>query len=127
MTDGPATRILLVEDEPRNIALMRAILVPRGYDLVVAETFTAARERLAAETFDLVLLDRHLPDGDGLDIAREMRAHPERQTLPIVMVSASVLPADQQAAIEAGCDVFLPKPIRIDSLLHEVTRLSGPG
>lgn len=127
MTDATATRILLVEDEPRNIALMRAILVPRGYDLVVAETFTAALERLAEDTFDLVLLDRHLPDGDGLDIAREMRAHPDRQTLPIVMVSASVLPTDQQAAIDAGCDVFLPKPIRIDSLLQEVTRLSGPG
>ena len=127
MTDGTATRILLVEDEPRNIALMRAILVPRGYDLVVVETSSAARQRLAEDRFDLVLLDRHLPDGDGLDIAREMRAQPEQQTLPIVMVSASVLPADQQAAIDAGCDVFLPKPIRIDSLLHEVTRLSGPG
>lgn len=127
MSDGAATRILLVEDEPRNIALMRAILIPRGYDVVVAETSSAARRHLAEDRFDLVLLDRHLPDGDGLDIAREMRAQPERQTLPIVMVSASVLPADQQAAIDAGCDVFLPKPIRIDSLLHEVTRLSGPG
>jgi CheY-like chemotaxis protein len=127
VTDGTATRILLVEDEPRNIALMRAILVPRGYDLVVAETFSAARSWLADERPDLLLLDRHLPDGDGLDIAREMRANPERQTVPIVLVSASVLPADQQAASDAGCDVFLPKPIRIDALLEEVARLSGAG
>lgn len=123
MSEGTATAVLVVEDEPRNTALVRAILGPAGYQLVAVDTLAAARSWLADGRPDLLLLDRHLPDGDGLELARELKSRPGTTTLPILLVSASVLPTDREAALEAGCDGFLMKPIRIDGLLAEVERL----
>jgi CheY-like chemotaxis protein len=123
MSAGASTAVLVVEDEPRNTALVRAILGPAGYQLVAVDTLAAARSWLADGRPDLLLLDRHLPDGDGLELARELKSRPGTTTLPILLVSASVLPTDREAALEAGCDGFLMKPIRIDGLLAEVERL----
>ena len=119
--------VLAVEDEPRNTALLEAILQPAGYVLLTAGTLEVAREWLADNRPDIVLLDRHLPDGDGLDLAREVRAEPRLHDVPILLVSASVLPDDQAAAEAAGCDGFHSKPIRIPALLAEVERLIEDG
>jgi DNA-binding response OmpR family regulator len=134
MTGGsggrPGALILAVEDEARNAALLRAILGPAGYDLTIAASLAEAREALGAKTPALVLLDRHLPDGDGLSLARELRASATTAGVPILLVSASVLPVDRIAAEEAGCAGFIDKPVRVDALLAEVARhlgLSQPG
>jgi two-component system, cell cycle response regulator DivK len=121
MTDGPL--LLAVEDEPRNAALLQAILGRAGYRLHVAGDLGTARTWLAAERPDLVLLDRHLPDGDGLDLIGTIRADPRLRAVPILLVSASVLPRDQSAAMDAGCDGFLAKPVRVKPLIDEVSRL----
>jgi DNA-binding response OmpR family regulator len=118
----PGTPILAVEDEARNAALLRAILGPAGYDLTVATTLAEARAAVGTKTPALVLLDRHLPDGDGLSLARELRASDTTAGVPILLVSASVLPVDRIAAEEAGCAGFIDKPVRVDSLLAEVAR-----
>ena len=115
--------ILAVEDEPRNAALLEAILTRAGYRLHVAEELGAARRWLADGAPDLVLLDRHLPDGDGLDLIPEIKATPRLASVPILLVSASVLPQDVEAAMAAGCDGFLPKPVRVKPLVDEVQRL----
>jgi CheY-like chemotaxis protein len=115
--------LLAVEDEPRNAALLEAILGRAGYRLHVTDDLAAARTWLAGETPDLVLLDRHLPDGDGLDLIPEIRAADRLRDVPILLVSASVLPRDQAAALEAGCNGFLAKPVRVKPLLDEVGRL----
>ncbi len=73
----------------------------------------------------LVLLDRHLPDGDGLALARDLRASEATAGIPILLVSASVLPVDRIAAEEAGCAGFIDKPVRVDALLAEVRRHLG--
>jgi CheY-like chemotaxis protein len=122
---GPS--ILAVEDEPRNAALLRAILAPAGYALTIATTLAEARASLLDGTPALVLLDRHLPDGDGLDLARELQASPTTGGIPILLVSASVLPIDQAAAEQAGCAGFIDKPVRVDALLAEVARHLGRG
>lgn len=120
---GPAgPRILAVEDEPRNAALLRAILGPAGYALTIAATLAEARASLLDRTPALVLLDRHLPDGDGLDLARELRASTATDGIPILLLSASVLPIDRAAAEQAGCAGFIDKPVRVDALLAEVAR-----
>jgi two-component system cell cycle response regulator DivK len=115
--------ILAVEDEPRNAALLQAILSRAGYRLHVAEGVDAAREWLTGESPALVLLDRHLPDGDGLDLIPVIKSSPRLSRIPIVLVSASVLPQDVEAAMAAGCDGFLPKPVRVKPLVDEVRRL----
>ena len=115
-----------MEDEVRNRALLRAILEPAGYDLTVAASLAEARASLLERTPALVLLDRHLPDGDGLALARDLRASEATAAIPILLVSASVLPVDRIAAEEAGCAGFIDKPVRVDALLAEVRRHLGP-
>ncbi len=122
MTGPTGAPILAVEDEVRNGALLRAILVPAGYDLTIAATLAEARASLRERTPALVLLDRHLPDGDGLDLARDLRASEATAAIPILLVSASVLPVDRIAAEEAGCAGFIDKPVRVDALLADVAR-----
>ncbi len=121
----PGTPILAVEDEARNAALLRAILGPAGYELTIAASLAEARAAVGTRTPALVLLDRHLPDGDGLTLARELRASEATAAVPILLVSASVLPVDRIAAEEAGCAGFIDKPVRVDSLLAEVARHLG--
>jgi CheY-like chemotaxis protein len=115
--------LLAVEDEPRNAALLEAILGRAGYQLEIATNLAEARDFLAGATPALVLLDRHLPDGDGLDLIPTIRGADRLRDVPILLVSASVLPRDQAAALEAGCDGFLAKPVRVKPLIDEVRRL----
>ena len=119
--------LLAVEDEPRNAALLQAILGRAGYELHVAGDLAAAREWLASGTPALVLLDRHLPDGDGLELIGTIRGDDRLRGVPILLVSASVLPRDQAAAMDAGCDGFLAKPVRVKPLIDEVSRLLEAG
>jgi two-component system, cell cycle response regulator DivK len=119
----PSPLILAVEDEPRNAALLEAILGRAGYRLHVADGVGPAREWLLDGEPALVVLDRHLPDGDGLDLIPEIKGSPRLGGVPILLVSASVLPADVEAAMAAGCDGFLPKPVRVQPLVDAVRRL----
>jgi CheY-like chemotaxis protein len=125
--DRPRPLLLAVEDEPRNAALLEAILGRAGYRLHVATGVREARDFLDEETPALVLLDRHLPDGDGLDLIPEIRGSDRLGDVPILLVSASVLPRDVQAAMDAGCDGFLAKPVRVKPLVDEVRRLLDVG
>ena len=117
MTAGrrPRLRVLLVEDEPANRALVRAILARADRHglgeiaLHEAGTIAAARSILAAETVDVVLLDIRLPDGNGLDLAADLRARAV-EAPRIVVLSASVLPTERSMALAAGADDFLGKP-----------------
>ena len=117
--------ILLVEDEDLNRTLVKAVLARaqiaavRDAEVLDAPTLAAARERLATGRVDLVLLDMNLPDGNGLVLAREL-AGGERPGPAVVAVTASVLPQDRAAALEAGCDGFLDKPYAAADLVKVV-------
>jgi two-component system, OmpR family, KDP operon response regulator KdpE len=123
------SRILLVEDEDLNRTLVKAVLARaqiqevRDAEVLDAGSLAAARERLRDEDVDLVLLDMNLPDGNGLTLARELVAEgppPGRHRPAVVAVTASVLPQDRAAAIEAGCDGFLDKPYAAADLVAVV-------
>lgn len=127
-TDSPL-RILAVDDDPLNRALIRAILV-RASDPVVraaviheAATLAEGRAMLAREPVDLVLLDMHLPDGLGLSLAAELRTQPPEARPAVLALTASVLPAEQQAALDAGCDAFLAKPYLAAALVAAIGEL----
>ena len=133
MTDrvrsGP--RILLVEDEPANRALVRAIIARtdraelRGTVLHEVATIAEARTVLASHPVDIVLVDVRLPDGNGLDLATELRARPGAGPDKVVIVSASVLPAERMSALATGADAFLAKPFDPTDLVALIVRLSG--
>ena len=125
------SRILLVEDEELNRALVRAVLARaevaavREAEVVEAKNLSAARDRLGSQDVDLILLDMNLPDGNGLTLAHELATEgvPGGRARPkVVAVTASVLPQDRQAAIEAGCDGFLDKPYAAADLVATVAR-----
>ncbi len=125
------TKILLVEDEDLNRTLVKAVLARAGVPavreaaVVDATSLAAAREKLGAEDIDLILLDMNLPDGNGLSLARELAAGgmlEGRRRPAVVAVTASVLPQDRAAAIEAGCDGFLDKPYAAADLVATVAR-----
>ena len=124
-----ALRILLVEDEAPNRALLRAVLGrarrPAIQDarLLEATTLAEARQHLADHLVDVVLLDVRLPDGNGLDLAREIRTLPAERRPRVLVLSASVLPMDRRAAVDAGADAFLPKPFDTAELLDVIASL----
>ena len=124
---SPVPILLAVEDEARNQALIRAVFSGADYDLAMVSTLAEAREWLAANRPDLVLLDLRLPDEPGVNLARELRAASATASLPILAVTASVLAADRRLAIDAGCDGFVEKPISPRDLLATVrNHLAAP-
>ena len=124
--------ILLIEDEGPNRALARAVLTrstdPRvsGIVLLEAPNLATARQILGAQHVDLVLLDVRLPDGDGLELASELRRGGKDRPI-VVVLSASVLPSEQDAAVRSGADAFLAKPYHPTELVALVGKLLNDG
>jgi putative two-component system response regulator len=117
-------RILVVDDEDRNLRLMEAILVPLGYYIRFARDGEQAVEKAKTEQADLILLDIMMPKMDGFEAARALKADSDTSIIPIVMVTALQNVADRVKALEAGADDFLSKPVdktevraRVSSLL----------
>jgi two-component system KDP operon response regulator KdpE len=123
----PTIRILHVEDEELNRRLLRAILErtadPRLRTAIVDEAadLGTARQMLAANSPDIVLLDVRLPDGNGLDLLREIRAL--GLSPKVVVMSASVLTTEREEAVRAGCDAFVGKPYVPADLTTMIGRL----
>jgi len=124
---SPIARILYVEDEELNRTLLRAVLqrAPnprlRSASLLEARTLGQARAILTDEPIDLVLLDVRLPDGNGLDLVREIKSRDPG--LGVVVMSASVLPEEREEAMRAGCDAFVGKPYVPGELLATLQRV----
>jgi two-component system KDP operon response regulator KdpE len=123
-------RVLLVEDQELNRALVRTILHRTTYaplreaELVEAHDLEHARIALSHHDFDVILLDVHLPDGNGL-VLLDHYAYPADQNRPVIIaITGGVMPYQYHAAMDAGCDAVLEKPYLPDdliSLVHQLT------
>jgi class 3 adenylate cyclase len=114
--------ILVVDDLPQNVRLLEAVLAPRGYTVVRATSGHEALQRVASEAIDLVLLDIVMPEMDGYEVCRTLRADPATRFLPIVMITASG-EQEKVVAIESGADDFIAKPFDHAELLARVGSL----
>ncbi len=116
-------RILLVDDEPRNVAVLEGHLAPLGHELVRALDGRSALGLFESSPFDLVLLDLMMPGFDGLDVLAHIRADPARAHIPIIVVTAYGEREQRLKAIEAGASEFLEKPVDSAILLARVRML----
>lgn len=113
-------KILVVDDEEKNVKLMEAMLLPRGYEIVKAYNGEEALEKVEAEAPDLILLDVMMPVMNGFDVCRRLKDHSETQLIPVVIMTALGEVSDRIKGIEAGADDFLTKPINRDELLARI-------
>ena len=119
--------ILIVEDNEKNLKLVRDILQFKGYDTVEART-AAEGLRLARENHPaLILMDIHLPDFDGITALSKLRADALTREIPVLAVSASAMPDDQERIVASGFDDYLTKPIDIHRFIETVERFVGKG
>jgi adenylate cyclase len=122
MSDERAARILVVDDVPENVRLLEAVLTPRGYEVVTATDGWTALELAESARPDLVLLDVMMPQPDGYEVCRRLRAREETAVLPVIMLTASLGP-EKTNAIKAGADDFIAKPFNHDELFARVRSL----
>ena len=117
-----AHNILYIEDNPDNTTLVRRALESRGYKLLSSANGIKGVAMAEAEDINLILLDINLPDIDGYEVARRLRASSkaELSTVPIIAVTANALKGDAEKALDAGCDVYMSKPINIRELWARV-------
>ena len=108
--------VLMVDDNPMNLKLLRVTLGGRGYRLGSARSAEEALALLQADRPDLILLDIQLPGMDGLTLARRLRSDPATRHIGIIAITSLASAADEQRALEAGCDTFVRKPIDTRSL-----------
>jgi DNA-binding response OmpR family regulator len=119
-----ASRILLIEDDPRLASLVGEYLGEAGYRVTVEATGAAGLDRAAREPFDALVLDLMLPDMDGLDVCRELRAG---SSLPILMLTARGDAMDRVVGLEMGADDYLPKPFEPRELLARLRAILRRG
>lgn len=117
------TRLLLVDDEPVNIQVLRNVLQPLGYSLETARNGQEAIDAVCRSKPDLVILDVMMPDMSGLDVARKLREHYALHSLPIIMLTARSRTRDVLAGFESGANDYVCKPFVKDELLARVATL----
>ena len=113
-------RLLLIDDDTRLTAMVGDYLRGAGYVVETAGSLAAGRERLHDDPYDALVLDLMLPDGDGLDFTRELRADARTRRLPLLMLTARGGPTDRIVGLELGADDYLPKPFEPRELLARV-------
>jgi len=120
-------KVLYIEDNPDNMLLVEKILRPLGYQFLEAFTGEAGLEAAEEHCPDLILLDITLPDINGIEIARRLRANPATATIPILALTAHTLIGDGENVLEAGCNAYMIKPISVSELQARVQSfLSSP-
>jgi two-component system cell cycle response regulator DivK len=127
-------RILLVEDDPDNISLLKRLLEHHGYEILTAECTSDGIERARTERPDLILMDLELPDepdgqpdpNAGLDATRKLKADEATRDIPVIALTAHTMAQHRERIEAAGCDDLQEKPIfPFDSLLEKISGQLG--
>jgi CheY-like chemotaxis protein len=120
---GKRWRILVVDDQREHRELLLSLLEPLGFNLNEADSGEECLLKAAEQQPDLILLDISMTGIDGIETA--MRLREAKQTMPIVILSANAYPTDRMAALNAGCNDFLAKPINVEELMHKLKLYLG--
>jgi two-component system cell cycle response regulator DivK len=115
-------RILVVEDNDRNMKLFRDVLGATGYRTFEATTGSEVVELAAEHTPDLVLMDIQMPDVDGVEALRRLRADERTAAIPVLAVTAQAMQGDREHFLAQGFDGYLSKPVNVRELIGTVRR-----
>lgn len=115
--------ILIVEDNEKNLKLVRDVLQFKGYQTVEATMAEEGIEIARTQQPALILMDIQLPGMDGITALRILRADPALQRTPVIAITASAMTHDRQRILEAGFEGYLPKPISVKQFTAEVLRV----
>jgi CheY-like chemotaxis protein len=124
--EGEMPRILLVEDNEMNRDMLSRRLQRRGFEVEMAVDGREGVEMAKNGDYDLILMDMSLPEIDGWEATRRLRASPQTEKIPIIALTAHAMAGDREKAIEAGCDEYDTKPIELPRLLSKIEALLGP-
>lgn len=116
-------RILVIEDNERNLYLVTYLLQQQGFEVCSARDGTAGIQRAVQERPDLVILDIQLPLMDGYEVARALREVDALNNTPIVAVTSYAMPGDREKALAVGCNAYLEKPIEPLTFVAEMRRI----
>ncbi len=112
--------ILIIEDNPRNLKLVRDVLAVKGYTTIEAVTAEDGIELARDRHPDLILMDIQLPGMNGIDALKILRSESGTATIPVLAVTASVMQDDRRLIVEAGFDAYVAKPINLRDFLDAV-------
>ncbi len=116
-------KILIVEDNRQNMRVVEMTLRPHDYTLLEATNGEEALEIAVRDKPDLIIIDIQLPKANGLEVTRTLRQMPAFSHIPIIAVTAHAMKGDKEKAIDAGCDVYLTKPINTRELPGVVAKM----
>ena len=120
-------KILYVEDNDDNVYMLKNRLTRAGFIVIVATDGTQGVAMAASEQPDLILMDLTLPNMDGHEATRRIKADVATQRIPIIALTANAMPGDREKALAAGCDEFDTKPVELQRLLGKIRTLASAG
>lgn len=118
-------KILLVEENEINRDMLARRLTRRGYELSFAMDGAAAIEAVRTDPPLLILMDLSMPIMDGWEATRRLKADPRTRSIPIIALTAHAMASDRKRALEAGCDDFDTKPVKLQRLLEKIEAFLG--
>jgi CheY-like chemotaxis protein len=122
----PGQRILVIEDNPLNLELVRALLEIHGYEVIDSGSAEEGIERARTEQPQLIFIDLSLPGTDGLTATQLLKADAATRHIPVVALTAHAMKGDDERARQAGCDGYMTKPIDTRSFPAAVARFLEP-
>ncbi len=123
--EGHGEEVLVVDDNPINLAVAEGLLLKCGLKVTRASTGVEAVQLASTRSFSLVLMDCHMPEMDGFEATRRLRQEPRLRKLPIVALTASVMKEEAEACFAAGMNDFLPKPLKREQLVQVLRKTLG--
>lgn len=120
-------RILVVDDNPDAITILRSTLESRGFTVVVENNGTSALEAANAEPPDLILLDVMMPEMSGMEVLQRLKETPRTAQIPVILVTAKTQDEDVISGYQVGADYYITKPFTTKQLLYGVNLVLGLG
>jgi CheY-like chemotaxis protein len=119
-------KILYIEDNDDSVYMLKNRLSRAGFTVIVANDGLQGVAMATSEKPDLILMDLALPDMNGAEATRRIKADPATSRIPVIALTASAMPGDREKALAAGCDDFDTKPVELQRLLGKIGALTPP-